>query len=116
MTTPHIVLDQHAKAITEKLIELALAGDLTALRLCVDRILPRSKIESGINFNLPEGRIDSGENMLQIANNITQAVATGELTIDEAKKFTDFLKHQRWQISEAENKRRSEEWERERIR
>jgi hypothetical protein len=32
------------------------------------------------------------------------------------KKFTDFLKHQRWQISEAENKRRSEERERERTR
>lgn len=54
--------------------------------------------------------------MLQIANNITQAVAKGELTIDEAKKFTDFLKQQRWQITGAENKKRSEEWERERTR
>lgn len=109
MTTPRSILDQHANAIIEKLIERALAGDLTALRLCTDRIIPRAQQESGIHFNLPEGRIDSGDNMLQITNSITQAVAKGEMTVDEAEKFTDFLKHQRWQIDLAESKMQQEE-------
>lgn len=114
MTTPRNMLDQHANAIIEKLIERALAGDLTALRLCVERIIPRTKQDSGIYFALPEGRIDSGDNMLQITNNITQSVAKGEMTVYEAEKFTDFLKHQRWQIDEAENKKRDEEWKKQR--
>ncbi|VVC76410.1 hypothetical protein AQUSIP_17220 [Aquicella siphonis] len=109
MTTPRNMLDQHANAIIEKLIERALAGDLTALRLCVERIIPRSKQENGIHFDLPEGGIDSGDNMLQIANNITEAVAKGEMTIDEAEKFTDFLKHQRWQLDQATSKIQDEE-------
>lgn len=109
MATPRGMLDQHANAIIEKLIERALAGDLIALRLCVERIVPRTKPDNGINFGLPEGRIDSGDNMIQIANNITQAVAKGEMTIDEAEKFTAFLKHQRWQIDQAESKKGDEE-------
>ena len=114
MTTPRDILDQHANAIIEKLIERALAGDLGAIRLCAERIIPRTKQDSGIHFNLPEGRIDSGENMLQMANNITQAVAKGEMTVDEAEKFTGFLKRQRWQIDEAERKKQDEERKRER--
>lgn len=47
--------------------------------------------------------------MLQLSNDITIAVANGEITIEEAKKFTEFLKHQRWQINEAERKRQDEE-------
>jgi hypothetical protein len=30
------------------------------------------------------------------------------LTIDEAEKFTEFLKHQRWLVEEAERKQRDE--------
>ena len=116
MATPRSMLDQQANAIIEKLIERALAGDLTALRLCVERIIPRTKPDSGINFDLPEGRIDSGSSMLQIANSITQAVAKGEMTIDEAEKFTDFLKHQRWQLDQAESKIQDEEWKKQRAR
>lgn len=36
--------------------------------------------------------------MLKIANDVTAAVACGLLMIDEAEKFTEFLKHQRWLI------------------
>lgn len=33
--------------------------------------------------------------MFQIANKITKAVADGEMTIEEADKFTEFLRHQK---------------------
>ncbi len=108
--TPRALLELNANAIIQKLIESAIAGDQAALRICVDRIMPRVKPENGINFNLPEGRIDSGENMLQIANSVIKAVADGEMTIEEADRFTQFLKKQRWEINEAERKKREEMW------
>jgi hypothetical protein len=108
------LLEPHADAIIEKLIERATAGDPTALRLCIERIIPRIKPDQSITFELPEGRIDSGDNMMQIANEVTEAVASGQMTIDEAEKFTEFLKHQRWLIDQAESKKKDEEWKKER--
>ena len=37
------MLDGQAEALTQKAIKLALDGDLTALRICLDRILPPAK-------------------------------------------------------------------------
>jgi hypothetical protein len=104
------LLELHAEELVEKLIERAKAGDSMALRLCVERLIPRVKPDLGITFELPEGDINAGENMLEIANRITQAVVCGLLTIEEAEKFTGFLKRQRWLINEAHSKQRDEEW------
>ena len=102
------LLEPHAKEIVEKLIECAKDGDPTALRLCIERLIPRVKPENGINFELPEGRIDNPTNMLEIANRITDSVACGLLTMNEAEKFREFLMKQRWQIEEAERKQQDE--------
>lgn len=108
------LLEPHAKDLVAKLVELAKAGEPTALRLCVERLLPRIKPDNSIWFQLPEGRLDTGDNMLKIAQDITSAVAAGELSIEEAEKFTEFLKHQRWVMEEAkrkqENDARRKEW------
>lgn len=111
---PREILDQHANTIIEKLIERAISGDPTAIRLCVERIIPRAKPDNGIDFELPDGRLDTGDSMLKITADITKAVADGSMTIDEADKFTGFLKRQRWQIDEAERKKEEEERRRER--
>ncbi len=102
------LLEPHAKEIVEKLIETAKAGDPSALRLRIARLIPRVKPDIGISFALPEGRIDSEDNMLEIANRATEAVACGLLTVDEAEKFTEFLRHQRWLVEEAERKQQGE--------
>lgn len=106
----HELLQSHANELVETLIEEAKGGDSTALRLCIERLLPRTKSDNSIYFDLPEGRLNAGDNMLQIAHDITQAVASGQMTIEEANKFTEFLKHQRWVISNAEREKESEEW------
>ncbi len=108
------LLEPHAKEIVEKLIESAKAGDPAALRLCVERLIPRVKPDTGINFELPEGGIEAGDNMLTIANRVTEAVAGGLLTIEEAERFTEFLKHQRWLIDDAKRRIKDEEWKKER--
>ena len=49
------LLDGEAEALTRKAIELALAGDPIALRLCLDRILPPRR-ERPLRFVLPKLR------------------------------------------------------------
>lgn len=107
------LLEPHAKEIIEKLIECAKAGEPVALRLCVERLIPRVKSDTGIIFELPEGDIDAGDNMLKIAHRVTESVACGSLTVEEAEQFTEFLKHQRWLINEAKSKQKDEKWRKE---
>ncbi|MGA8591349.1 MAG: DUF5681 domain-containing protein, partial [Pseudolabrys sp.] len=47
------LLDDDAATITSKAIELAKHGDLTALRLCLERIIPPRK-DRPVNFDMPE--------------------------------------------------------------
>ena len=46
------LLDGQANALTQKAIDLALTGDMAALRLCLDRILPPRK-DRPVSFTLP---------------------------------------------------------------
>src|SRR2546429_6235694 len=49
------LLDGEAEALTRKVIELAFSGDSTALRLCLDRILPPRR-ERPARLALPRWR------------------------------------------------------------
>jgi Family of unknown function (DUF5681) len=49
------LLDGEAEALTRKAIELALAGDVACLRLCIDRIAPATA-EPGRRDRLGRGR------------------------------------------------------------
>src|SRR5258705_12368991 len=46
------LLDGEAEALTRKAVELALAGDIAALRLCLDRILPPRK-DRPVSIEMP---------------------------------------------------------------
>ncbi len=41
------LLDGEAEALTRKAIDLALAGDTVALRLCMERVCPTDRSRSG---------------------------------------------------------------------
>jgi hypothetical protein len=82
-------LDPHqAEALTRKAIELALAGDLIALRLCLDRILPPRR-ERPTTFALPELRSagDAGAAMAAILT----AVASGNTCSGEAAELAKLV-------------------------
>lgn len=49
------LLDGEAEALTRKAVELALAGDTTALRLCLERIAPPRK-DAPVKVELPDIR------------------------------------------------------------
>jgi len=74
-------LDGQAKALTQKAVDLALEGDLIALRICLDRILPVRK-NRPIEFVLPT--IETIADAPRAIGAITAAVARGEITITDA--------------------------------
>ncbi len=78
------LLDGEADTLTRKAIELAKAGDSTALRLCIERILPARK-DRPVSFNMP--RIDSIADSVKAAAAIASGVADGDLTPMEAAEL-----------------------------
>jgi hypothetical protein len=67
-------------ALTRKAVEMALAGDTTALRLCLERIAPPRK-DAPVYFSLPA--IESAQDAAKAAAAVLGAVAAGELTPTE---------------------------------
>ena len=80
--------------LTRKAIEAALAGDMLAMRLCLERVLPRCD-ERPVRFSLPplaaigNGEIDepSPQNVSRAMNAVTTALACGEITPGEAARI-----------------------------
>src|SRR4051794_25831566 len=71
------LLDGQAEALTQKAIDLGLTGDIPALRLCLDRILPPRK-DRPVSFVLPE--INSAQDAAATVSAVLAAVAAGEIT------------------------------------
>jgi Family of unknown function (DUF5681) len=75
------LLEANAEAIARKAIDLATGGDLTAIRICFDRLVPARKHEP-IALELP--RLDTAADTVTAASTIVAAVAAGELAPSEA--------------------------------
>jgi hypothetical protein len=78
------LLDGQATALTQKAIDLALAGDMAALRLCIDRILPPRK-DRPLTFCFPT--ITNAAEAAKTMSAILAAVASGEITPTEASEI-----------------------------
>jgi hypothetical protein len=75
------LLEGEAATITRKAIELAKLGDVTALRLCLERIVPPRR-DRPVNFALPA--MNSADDASKALAAIMAAVASGDLTPTEA--------------------------------
>ena len=71
------LLDGEAEALGRKAIELALAGDTGALRLCLERIVPPRK-DIPVRFDLPT--ITSAAEAAEAAQAVLLAVSQGDVT------------------------------------
>ncbi len=74
------LLDGEAETLTRKAVEMAMAGDGAALRLCLERIAPPRK-DAPVNFALPA--MESAQDAAKAAAAILASVAVGDLTPDE---------------------------------
>lgn len=74
------LIEGEAEALSRKAVEMALAGDTVALRLCLERLAPPRK-DSPVQFPLP--RMATAHDAAQAAAAVLQAVSEGELTPSE---------------------------------
>jgi hypothetical protein len=82
------LLDGQAERLTRKCVEMALAGDATGMRLCIDRLIAPRK-ERPISFALPP--IKSAADLFYASNALARAVAAGEITTSEAANLSALL-------------------------
>ncbi len=86
------LLAGESQALTCKAVKMALAGDPTAMRLCMERVLPPCR-ERAVKFSLPpiEGILNGerdGPSPREVSlamNAVTSALAQGEITPGEAE-------------------------------
>jgi hypothetical protein len=74
------LLDGQAEALTRKAVDMALYGDVTALRLCLERIAPPRK-DAPVTFALPA--MTCARDAAHAAAAVLGAVSEGDLTPTE---------------------------------
>ena len=82
------LLADDAEAIGRKAIEMAKAGDLAAIRLCMDRLAPARKDEP-VAFELPP--LEKPADSVAATASIVAAVAAGELTPSQAAELSKVI-------------------------
>ena len=79
------LLDGEAEAMVRTVIEKAKEGDMIALRLCLDRIVPPRR-DRPVHCTIPE--LNSAEDASKAMAAIAAAVSRGELTPTEAAELS----------------------------
>jgi hypothetical protein len=97
------LLEGEAEKLTRKAIELALAGDLTAIKLCLDRICPPRKSRL-INIQLPDTKTIIGISDAQAI--VIQAVSEGSLTPEEGHIVSNIVESRRKSVETEELEQR----------
>jgi len=97
------LLDGEAENLTRKAIELALAGDRQALRLCLDRILPPRR-DRPVTIDLPP--MANPSDAVKALAKILEDVASGNLTPTEAKELAGVVEALRKTLETEELERR----------
>jgi hypothetical protein len=82
------LLDGQAEALTQKAIRLALDGDMTAIRICLDRIFPPRK-DRPVTFTLSP--ISCASDAAKASASLVTAVSSGEITPSEAAEIGRLL-------------------------
>jgi Family of unknown function (DUF5681) len=76
------LLDGDAANLTRKCVELALAGDVTALRLALERILPPRKSRP---VEIAFGDLEGAGGLARASGAVLAALGRGEIAPDEAQ-------------------------------
>jgi hypothetical protein len=99
------LLSGEAEGLTRKAVELALAGDVTALRLCLERLVPPCR-EAPVSLDLPplETRADAS----RVLSFLLAEAGRGEVTPGEAEKLARLVSqhHKAVQLTEIEERLR----------
>ena len=79
------LLSGEAQRLTRKAVELALEGNLGALRLCLDRILP---IRRGPPLQIDLGPVSDPSQLQQAFEHLIEAMGQGRINASEVASIT----------------------------
>lgn len=97
------LLQGQSEALTQKAVDMALAGDATALRLCLERLAPVRK-DAPVNFDLPA--MQSTEDAAGAAQAVIFAVSEGQITPLEGAQIMALIESYRKTMETADIERR----------
>src|SRR6266571_9492109 len=92
-------LDSHAENLIKKCMVLAFQGNPTALRLCIERLMPARR-QRTLQFKLPP--IKTIDNVAAASESVVSGVARGQLTPAEGQSFSGMLEGRRRTIETEE--------------
>jgi hypothetical protein len=102
------LLDGEAETLTRMCVQKALGGDMTALKLCLDRICPPRK-DRPVRLDLPTLR--TADNLVDAMIDITKSVSVGNMTPSEAQAMAGLIETTRRAIETCELEKRLTELE-----
>jgi hypothetical protein len=82
------LIDGRAKELVDKAVDMALAGDPTAMRLVLDRLCPPRR-ERTVTLDMPS--IKSATDLIAAAAALTEATAAGDITPSEAASLSTLV-------------------------
>ena len=104
------LIEDEGEQLTRKAVELALNGDLQALKLCMDRLAPPAKERPLEAFKLPQ--LTDQRSVLEALNAIANQLSEGELLPAEANSICKVLEQYRKHFETTELTERLEVLER----
>ena len=87
------LLEPHAEELVNKAVELAKNGDVNALRLILERLIPKPREES-IELNITQNALNSPQALLELSTKALAAATSGELTLEQSQKLFDLITSQ----------------------
>ena len=93
------LFDGQAEELIQKCIQMALEGDSTAMRLCIERLVPPRK-DRPVNLDLPQ--MECVEDTIKAMAVISSGVADGELTPSEGQVLSGMVENYRKAIETTE--------------
>src|SRR3954454_24864490 len=100
------LLEGEAEALTRRCVELALAGAVTALRLCSEGLLPKGR---AVRLQLP---LRTLADLAAAGEAVSGALADGTVVLDEVATLTGLIEARRRVLESTELERRLEALER----
>ena len=98
------LIEGESEALSRKAVEMALSGDMAALRLCIERVAPPAKERPLPAFELPP--LNSLPDVLNAIDVVAQRLVSGELLPSEATAVCSVLEQYRRQFETTEMQER----------
>ena len=87
------LLEGQAEELVQTLVDKALEGDVTALRVCIERLVPPRK-DRPVTLKLP--KVEGPEDLSKLTEAVLQAVSKGAITPGEGQDLAGLIeKHRR---------------------